>query len=404
MVTQIGLLDYDVLRQRYYYAPNYDLGLTYAYLKEDKNLNVRLISSLSPRNLEMYDKIYVFKQDKYMPHPAGYIADYYKYPIEEYGPGFIEKPLRPYLMETKYMKPDFSCYNNMIMFSLNQPKHRLAWRFDKNAKGAKYEPIRLYEEFEGEELRKDYPTKKYCMIYDDPASIVNDPDKLAYIDELAAKKCHFLFAQTLDISRLNDTNILERVLTDRKYSSLRKRLVASQINANVEWLVDKVVNKQINGRYVIMVKLPIETSTEKCFETLLTMNYYFHKTYYKISMRPMWEKGYLESNDLALLAFRYLTGKPHYMSYYEYVFNISYLRKGVQKELIHTGEDRYEYIFSQYGMSPLLVLLEKWLRVHPQYEEHVFIGGSSNYEEQRRKYYESGRGQIAFRASSNDIG
>lgn len=404
MVTQIGLIDYDVLRQRYYLTPNYDLGLTYAYLKGDRNLNVRLVSSPSPKNLEMYDKIYVFKQDRYMPHPSGYINNYYKLPIEEFGPGFIDKPLRPYFMETKYMQPDFSCYNNMILFSLNQPKHRLAWRLDKNAKGAKYEPIRLYEDFEGEELKKDFPTKKFCMIYDDPTDIVNDPDKLEYIDKLLEQKHHLLFAQTLDIGRVNDTNILERVLTERKYAPLRRRLVASQINANMEWLVNRVLSKETNRRYMILVKLPVETSVEQCFETMLMMNYYSHKTYYRISLRPMWEKGYLESNDLALLAFRYLTGKPHYMSYYEYVFNISYLRKGVQKELIHTGTDRYEYIFSQYGMSPLLELLEKWLRVHPQFEEHVFIGGSSNYEEQRRKYYESGRGQIAFRASTDDIG
>ena len=116
----------------------------------------------------------------------------------------------------------------------------------------------------------------------------------------------------------------------------------------------------------------------------------------------MWEKGYLENHDLALLAYRYLAEKPYYMSYYEYVFNISYLRKGVQKELIHTGEDRYEFIFQQYGMSPLLKLLEDWIRHHPQYEEHVFIGGSSNYGEQRRKYYDAGRGQIAFRTSAYD--
>ena len=62
MVRQIGLMDYDVLRTKYYVAPNYDLGLVYAYLKGDRNLNVRLISSPSPTNLAQYDKIYIFKQ------------------------------------------------------------------------------------------------------------------------------------------------------------------------------------------------------------------------------------------------------------------------------------------------------------------------------------------------------
>ena len=400
MVTQIGLMDYDVLRTRYYTAPNYDLGLIYAYFKEDRNINVRLISSPSPNNLSQYDKIYVFKQSPYIPHPSGYIKDYYKYPIEEYGPGFIDKPIRPFQSETRFMLPDFSCYNNMLMFSLEKPNHRLSWRIDKQAKGGKYKPIRLYEVFDGEELKKDYPTDKYCMVYDNPVDILNNKEKLAYFNELVDQKHKILFAQSVDISALNDTNIIEQVLKEPRYSPFRKRMIASEINDNIEWLVNKVMSKEYGKTNTIMVKLPVNKSPEICFEILLSMNYYNHKTHFRLNLRPMWEKGYLENFDLALLAFRYLAEKPYYMSYYEYVFNISYLRKGVQKELIHTGEDRYEYIFSQYGMSPLLILLEDWIQEHPQFEEHVFIGGSSNYEKQRRKYYDTSRGKIAFRTSS----
>ena len=126
MVKSIGLMDYDVLRTKYYVTPNYDLGLVYNYLKQDVNLNVRLISSPSPANLEQYDKIYIFKQSPFIPHPSGFIKDYYKLPIEEYGPGFIDKPLRPFLIETREMLPDCSCYNNMILFSLDKPKNKIA--------------------------------------------------------------------------------------------------------------------------------------------------------------------------------------------------------------------------------------------------------------------------------------
>ena len=126
MVKSIGLMDYDVLRTKYYVAPNYDLGLVYNYLKQDVNLNVRLISSPSSANLEQYDKIYIFKQSPFIPHPSGFIKDYYKLPIEEYGPGFIDKPLRPFLIETREMLPDCSCYNNMILFSLDKPKNKIA--------------------------------------------------------------------------------------------------------------------------------------------------------------------------------------------------------------------------------------------------------------------------------------
>lgn len=37
--------------------------------------------------------------------------------------------------------------------------------------------IRLYEEFEGEELLKDYPTERYNIIYDDPTDIVLNKEK-----------------------------------------------------------------------------------------------------------------------------------------------------------------------------------------------------------------------------------
>ena len=47
MVKNIGLVDYDVLKTKFYSAPNYDIGLIYAYLKKDPNLNVRLVSSCS---------------------------------------------------------------------------------------------------------------------------------------------------------------------------------------------------------------------------------------------------------------------------------------------------------------------------------------------------------------------
>ena len=402
MVKNIGLMDYDVLRTRYYSAPNYDLGLIYNYLKQDKNLNVRLISSPSPTNLEQYDKIYVFKQSQFIPHPSGYIKDYYKLPIEEYGPGFIDKPLRPFLMETRDMLPDCSCYNNMILFSLDKPRSKIAWRIDKKAVGKEYQPIRLYEKFEGEDLKKDYPTSKRCLIYDDPVEILNNQEKWEYYKQLLGQKHKFLFAQTLDISRLSDTNILEQVITKSKYAGFKRHLVATELNDNVEWLVNEIISKRYCRLGMILVKLPTDSTPERCFETLLLMNYYNHKTHFRLKLCPMWDKGYLEDYDLALLAYRYLTGKPQYMSYYEYVFNISYLRKGVQKELIHTGEDRYEYIFSQYGMSPLLRVLEDWLEKHPQFEEHVFIGGSSNYDGQRRKYYDKGRGGFNIKSSVNN--
>jgi len=393
-----------VLKTKFYSAPNYDIGLIYAYLKKDPNLNVRLVSSCSWNNLQQYDKIYVFKQSPYIPHPSGHIKNYYKLPVEEYGPGFIDKPLRPFLLETRDMLPDCSCYNNMILFSLNYPKNKIAWKIDSWATGKKYQPIRLYEQFEGEELKKDYPTTKFCLLYDNPTDILNNQEKWEYYQNLLSQKHKFLFTQTLDISKLNDTNILEQVITKSKYANFRRHMVITQINDNVDWLVNYLLNEKYYKLGMIWVKLPTDTTPEKCFETLLLMNYYNHKTHFRLNLRPMWEKGYLENYDLALLAFRYLSGKPQYMSYYEYVFNISCLRAGVPKNLIHTGRDWYERIFSQYGMTPTIRRLEDWLKAHPQFEEQIFIGGSSHYDKQRRKYYDKGRGGFNIKSSVDNIG
>ena len=98
-----------------------------------------------------------------------------------------------------------------------------------------------------------------------------------------------------------------------------------------------------------------------------------------------------------------MLGKPHLMSCYEYIFNIVYLRMGVPKELIHTGEDRYEYILSQYGPSKSLQFIENWIQYHKEYEYLIFLGGDSDYGEQRKKYYDQGRSDEAFRGSINDI-
>lgn len=402
-MTNIGLIDYDVLRTKYYLAPNYDLGVIYAYFKDNPNINIRLVSSLSPTNLQQYDKIYIFKMSQDIPHPSGFIGNYYKLPIEEYGPGFVDKPLRPFQLETQLLKPDFSCYNNMLRFSVDRPRHYLSWTIDKQAKGGKYKPLRLYEKIDGEELKRDYPMDKYNLIYDDPVEILNSKEKLEYFMSFIHKKHKFFFTQRVDVSRINDTNIIERVIVDKDFVSFRKKMVASIINDNFQWLVNEILSKKYNKLINIMVKLPVSEGEEKCFETLLLMNYYNHKAKFRLNLRPIWEKEFLSTYTLALLAYKYMSEKPYTMSYYEYVFNIAYLRMGVPKELIHTGEDRYEYIFKQYGMAPLLITLEDWLIQHPEFQEQIFIGGSSDYGKQRKEYYDSRRGKIAFRTSIDNI-
>lgn len=409
-ITMIGLVDFDVLYGHTYKCPNYDLAVVYAYLKNDKNINVRLVSSFSLQNLQQYDKIYIFKQNSIIPHPVTVIKDYYKLPIEEYGPGFIEKPLRPFLLETKYILPDASCYNNMILYSMSHKHSKISWKISRQAKGGKYKLIRLYEMFEGEELLKDYPVERYNIIYDDPIDIVLNKQKWDYFNQLLDQKKIFTFAQSLDISKITDTNILEQIISERKYACLRKSLIATEINDTVEWLINLLLERRhLNKLHTISVLLPKEQGPERCLEVMLLIKYYNCKMYDKqlrVQLgrleaygREEWFTGY----DLALFAFRYLHGTPDKMSYYEYVFNIACLRAGVPPHIIHTGEEQYEHILQKYGMPSTLVFLERWIQKHPQFEEMVFIGGSSNYERQRTKYYDKRRSGFNVRTSASNI-
>ena len=395
-------MDYDTIRQRKYRGPNYDLGITYAYLKKNINLSVRLISSPSLNNLKQYDKIYVFKQDIKLAHPASYIPEYYSLPIEEFGPGFINRPLRPFLLETKTLLPDFSCYNSMILFSLNKPTNRIAWKIDKKAKGGKYQHVRLYEQFEGEWLKRDYPKPGRIVCYDNPNDILNDPQKFTYYEELVNNKRNILFAYPLDIARVNDTTILERVFNERKFSGIRKKMIATSLNDKVQWLINNRLTGVNKKNLQILILLDVQ-NLEQCFEQLLIMIYYLHKSKGTVWLRAGWSKAYLRRYELAHLAYKFLNTKAYYMSFYEYVFNIAYQGIGVPKSLIHTGEERYEYIMNKYGTAPLLIRLEKWLLAHPQFEEHIFIGGDSDYGKSRKKYYDISGSTRAFTTSTNDI-
>lgn len=402
MATNIGLMDYDTLRQRKYRGPNYDLGITYGYLKKNVNFSVRLISAPTISNLKQYDKIYVFKQDIKLAHPSSYIPEYYSLPIEEFGPGFINRPLRPFLLETKTSLPDFSCYNSMILFSLNKPQHRIAWKIGKGVKGGKYQHVRLYELFENEWLKKDYPQPGRIVAYDNPNDILNDPQKFAYYEELLDNKRSILFALPLDVASVLDTTILERVFNERKFSGIRKKLIATSLNDKVQWLVSNRLDGTSKKNLQILCLLDVQ-DLEQCFEQLLIMIYYLHKSKNTVWLRAGWSKAYLRRYELAHLAYKFLNTKAYSMSFYEYLFNIAYKGIGVPQSLIHTGEDRYEYIMNKYGTAPLLIRLETWLQAHPHFEEHIFIGGDSNYGKSRKRYYDISRSTRAFTTSANDI-
>lgn len=82
-----------------------------------------------------------------------------------------------------------------------------------------------------------------------------------------------MFAQPLDISLLNDTNILERIVQDKKYASIMKDLMASDLYVNVEWLVSQVIKNEIKSQVHIKVNIPPGLDNAKVLRTLLLMGY-----------------------------------------------------------------------------------------------------------------------------------
>lgn len=400
-MKNIGLLDWDVLYSKYYRAPNYDLGVTYAYYKNDRDVNIRLISSYNKTNLEQYDKIYVFRNSKVIPHPSAKIENYYSYPIEEFGPGFMDRPLRPNELDTKFIRPNFKCYNNMILYSRDHPKSKIKWNISRLARGGKYEPVRLFEKFGNEDLRKDIPTQKYLMVFDNPLDIINDKEKWNLYEDLLNKKHKIIFTQSLDISQVNDTNILERILFDKKYASIRKELAASDLYSNVEWLINQYRDKKTKVPVPVNVYIPPNLTRSQILRPILLMSYWRAKTNNLVKFRPMVGVDYYDSDKLVLYALNYLKNSTLYMSYYEYVFNIAYIRLGVPQSLLSTGEEKYDYVCSHYGVSHLMIELEKWIEDNPDCIEYVFCGGDSNYENTRRTYFNTRRSDFIISRETN---
>ena len=396
MIKSIGLIDFDVLSQQKYIAPNYDLGLTYAYLKQDPNILVRLVSSFNEENLKLYDKLYIFKQSKYLGHPSRLIYNYYKKDVEEYGPGFINREQRPFFKETLYMKPDFTCYNNMLTFSAKNPRHPIAWKLRKAITAKQKQQVRLYEIVEGEYLRRDFPENyKRLVVHDDPNILFNDKKQTELIDDLFKEGYKITFIQPLDISLLKDTNIIERVITDSKMATLRGNLMISSYNDSSLFFVKYFITHKCKEANVLVLFDKGKTD-DYYFRTMLELNYYNNKTHYTLRMRPYWDKEIVTHSPLTRCMYRFLYKTPYLMSFYEFVFYTSCKNLKVPERLINTNEETYGFILSKYGMDELLMELEDWLLRNPSYEAHVFIGGSSDYKKERLKAYNARKHKYAF--------
>lgn len=378
------------------------MGITYAVLKKDPNINVRLISSLSYDNLIKYDEIYLFKISKYLVPPAGMIKNYYQLPIKEYGNGFNNREQRPDFINTLYITPDFTCYNPILKLSINQPNHKLAWKL-KAPKVPKQQHIRLYEQINEEFLRRDINTNNYnLIIHDDPNIILEDPSKLKIVDDLIKEKHHLYFIQPLDISLITNTNILERVITDSNFAFMRNNLFISQLNDMALWFIDYYIKHKCKITNITVLYNKGEKQTYY-LRSMLMLNYYNNLTGYILRLRPHWDKEIFLTTPLAHYMYRFFYEKPYLMSFYEYVFYLGSKKLGVPKALMKTDDSNYEYIIEHYGVPDTILELENWLEQNLDCEEQIFIGGSSKYEKCRRKYNDKRRSRKAFGRGVNRI-
>ena len=402
MVKLVGLLDYDATLQKKYITPNYDLGVTYGVLKQNPNLNVRLIISLDEANLQKYDEILVFKISPYLPHPSGMIKNYYRLPIQEFGPGFKHKPLRPESQDTFFTKPDFTCYNNIIKFSYEHPEHKLAWDLSNARKASNAQHLRLFENLEGEYLRKDINTgRSHIILHDDPNILFTHKEQLKTAEDLINSGHKIYFTQPLDISLITDTNILERVITDSKYATLRRSLLISEMNDSALWFINYYMEHKCK-RTEVLVLFEKGKQANYYLRFMLLLNFYNNKTNYLLRLRPYWDKEMFLASRLTHCMYRFMYEKPFLMSFYEYVFYLGCGELGVPKRYIKTDEQSYDFILSNFGMPKLVEELEDWLIHNPDCEEQIFIGGSSKYEKSRRKYNDARRSGKGFRGSINN--
>ena len=254
----------------------------------------------------------------------------------------------------------------------------------------------MYENFDGEWLRRDLGySKKKLAIHDNPVDLLNDPEKVKVLDELSAQNYHLFFVQPLDISQLNNTNIVERVITDSNWATMRTHLMLSSINDIALWFVNYFIEHKCR-KTDVMVLYEKGKRSEYYLRSMLDLNYYNNRTGYNLRLRPYCDKEVVMLSPLTHCAYRFLYETPYLMSYYEYVFYMGCKNIQVPEKLIRTNDEVYDFILTKYGMPDLVRELEDWLRRNPEYEEQVFIGGSSKYEECRRKSYDTRRSHYAF--------
>lgn len=160
----IGIIDLDFISTREFCNYNFGVLLVSSYYLE-QGLKVRLIIDLTYENLSKYDKIYIFKDYKTKIKPINLIKNYYLLPVEEYGEGFINKPLLPDLPNLIYTQVKTDVYKPILTYLR---KGGTAFKLSPKWKES-YVPSKIFFHSDGELLLREEPRKGRLLIYDEPS-------------------------------------------------------------------------------------------------------------------------------------------------------------------------------------------------------------------------------------------
>lgn len=244
----IGLIDFDFLSTKKLCNYNFGVLLVSSYYLEQGS-KVRLIINLNRDNLLQYDKIYIFKDYKTRIQPVNLIKDYYSLPVEEYGEGFLNRPLYPTLPNLIYTRIRTDIYKPIIYYIKNGGE-----KFSLDEKWRdEYFPTKIFFDLDGEMLLREIPTKKKLLIYDDPS--------IFFITELGKQKMTELlkksiikFVKPLRIGIIPSEN-WEYIFNQKKIISFKERLYGKEDDPYLDSFVDWVVDGNVNGK----IKIAIQT-------------------------------------------------------------------------------------------------------------------------------------------------
>jgi hypothetical protein len=404
----IGLIDLDLLFTKELSQPNYELCAFATYLKQQK-IGARLILDTSLKNLKRYNKIYIFKSHKYTPGPAQVIREYYKINAEEYGEGFLLRPLHPDIPELFYITPETEIYLPLVNFLEKNPGNRkyklknISWFY-------KYKLVKHFNVVDGEVLvRLPIPVQdKNVLIYDDPLLFFKTERGKAALRTLTETKI-VQFATPLDISELSEESDYEILMREPRLATLRKNLYSSRQNHNMKkffgWLEKN--REKIKAARITVVLADHDDYRYYFFNALRITHALPLRLGKKVRVFPRLTAQIRKKHYL--IRWFYSWQRAKIGSFYEYAIYRAYTKEIKAAKL--TGKiDPYtvEYLFKNYGIKGQLTLLEELMYQNEEAEKLIMTGGKSYYGQERAKYSivrgtESTSGRVHFQIRPDRI-